>query len=129
MLAKALSLSSQSISFSEISWSTICLFSLIFLALRVQLTIFIFQNLGMHSTWNVFRGESKESSDMIFTTHTEHMIQFKTNVRVMLANKTSNNDDCDLRIKGSWSKGNCTISTGDSSTVVAQVVFLPLYIV
>ncbi|MFS7926461.1 putative tubby-like protein [Helianthus anomalus] len=79
------------------------------------------KNLGMHSTWNVFRGESKESSDMIFTTHTENMIQFKTNVRVMLANKTSNNDGCDLRIKGSWSKGNCTISMGDSSTVMHKL--------
>uniref|UniRef100_A0A251SVZ6 Putative tubby C-terminal-like domain-containing protein n=1 Tax=Helianthus annuus TaxID=4232 RepID=A0A251SVZ6_HELAN len=40
---------------------------------------------------------------------------------VMLTNKTSNNDGCDLRIKGSWSKGNCTIYMGDSSTVVAQM--------
>ncbi|KAJ0672733.1 putative tubby-like protein [Helianthus annuus] len=79
------------------------------------------KNLSMHSRWNVFRGESKESSDMLFTTNTKHMIHFKTNVSVMLANKMSDKDDCDLRIKGSLSKGNCTIYMGDSSTAVAQM--------
>ncbi|KAI3703343.1 hypothetical protein L1987_73339 [Smallanthus sonchifolius] len=79
------------------------------------------KKLTMHSRWNVYRGESKADSDMIFSTKNEHMIQFKTNVSVMLANKTSNNDDCDMRIKGSWSKGNCTIYMGDSSTTIAQM--------
>ncbi|KAI7744746.1 hypothetical protein M8C21_016881 [Ambrosia artemisiifolia] len=49
------------------------------------------------------------------------MIQFKTNISMKLANKMSNNDDCDLRIKGSWLKGNCTIYMGDSSKVVAEM--------
>ncbi|KAI3703342.1 hypothetical protein L1987_73338 [Smallanthus sonchifolius] len=79
------------------------------------------KNLTMHSRWNVYRGESIADSDMIFSTQTEHMIQFKTNVSVMLANKASSNDDCDMRIKGSWSKGNCTIYMGDSSTTIAQM--------
>ncbi|KAI7744743.1 hypothetical protein M8C21_016878 [Ambrosia artemisiifolia] len=79
------------------------------------------KKLTMHGRWNAFRGESKASSDMIFTTNTEHMIQFKTNISMKLANKMSNDDDCDLRIKGSWSKGNCTIYMGDSSIVVAEM--------
>ncbi|KAI3829008.1 hypothetical protein L1987_03121 [Smallanthus sonchifolius] len=79
------------------------------------------KSFSMHSRWNVFKGESKADSDMIFSTKTEHMIQFKTNVSMILANKKNNSDDCDLRIKGSWSKGNFTIYMGDSSTAIAQM--------
>ncbi|XP_076904322.1 protein LURP-one-related 15-like [Bidens hawaiensis] len=77
--------------------------------------------LTMHGTWNAFRGDSKADSDIIFSAKTENVIQFKTNVSVTLANKMSSNDDCDLRIKGSWSKGNCTIYMRDSSTAIAQM--------
>ncbi|XP_076884330.1 protein LURP-one-related 10-like [Bidens hawaiensis] len=77
--------------------------------------------LTMHGRWNAFRGDSKADSDIIFSAKTEHVIQFKTNVSVTLANKMSSNNDCDLRIKGSWSKGNCTIYMGDSSTAIAQM--------
>ncbi|KAI3703338.1 hypothetical protein L1987_73334 [Smallanthus sonchifolius] len=66
------------------------------------------------------KGESKADSDMIFSAKTEHMIQFKTNVSMTLANKKNYSDDCDLRLKGSWSKKNCTIYMGDSSIAIAQ---------
>ncbi|XP_076904502.1 protein LURP-one-related 15-like [Bidens hawaiensis] len=72
----------------------------------------------MHGTGNVFKGESKYDSDMIFTTKSEHLIQFKLNVSVTLANNTSS---CDMRIKGNWAKGNITIYMGDSSTAIAQM--------
>ncbi|KAL7590293.1 hypothetical protein Lser_V15G39667 [Lactuca serriola] len=74
-----------------------------------------------HDRWNVFRGDSKSKSDMVFTTKTPHVIQSKTNVHVFLANKTSSKDVCDFKIKGSWSKRNCTISMGDTSTTIAQM--------
>ncbi|XP_076944081.1 protein LURP-one-related 15-like [Bidens hawaiensis] len=74
--------------------------------------------LSMHGTWNVFKGESKNDSDMIFTTKSEHLIQFKLNVSVTLANNTSS---CYMRIKGNWAKGNITIYMGDSSTAIAQM--------
>ncbi|KAI3829007.1 hypothetical protein L1987_03120 [Smallanthus sonchifolius] len=79
------------------------------------------KNMSMHSAWNIFKGESKADSDMIFSTKAEHMMQFKINFSVKLANKRNNNNDCDLRIKGSWSKKNCTIYMGDSSTAIAQM--------
>ncbi|KAK1418936.1 hypothetical protein QVD17_28089 [Tagetes erecta] len=80
------------------------------------------KNMSMHSRWNVYKGESHADSDILFSTKSEHVIHFKTNVCVMLANKTGVvNDHCDLRIKGSWSMGNCTIYMGDSSTVIAQM--------
>ncbi|KAF5775219.1 putative tubby-like protein [Helianthus annuus] len=74
-----------------------------------------------HSRWNVFKGESKSDSDMIFTAKNENMIQLKTNISMMLANKMRSNDVCDLRIKGSWSKGNFTIYRGNSSSEMARI--------
>ncbi|XP_076904200.1 protein LURP-one-related 10-like [Bidens hawaiensis] len=79
------------------------------------------KHLTMHGRWNAFRGDSKANSDIIFSAKTEHVIQFKTNVSVTLTNKMGGNDNCDLRIKGSWSKGNCTIFMGDSSIAIAQM--------
>ncbi|KAI3781396.1 hypothetical protein L2E82_11410 [Cichorium intybus] len=74
-----------------------------------------------HDRWNIFRGDSKSKSDIIFTTKTPHMIQFKTCVHVFLANKTSSKGVCDFKIQGSWSKRNCTIFKGDTSTTIAQM--------
>ncbi|KAJ0665317.1 putative tubby-like protein [Helianthus annuus] len=72
------------------------------------------KNLTMHKQWEAFRGDSNASSNMIFNTKTENLIQFKTRtVSVMLANKSNSNNDCDLKIEGSWKKKNFTI--GDSS--------------
>ncbi|KAK1418935.1 hypothetical protein QVD17_28088 [Tagetes erecta] len=77
---------------------------------------------SMHSRWNVFKGESKADSDILFSTKNENMMQLKMNVCVMLANKAGVvSDHCDLRIKGSWSKGNFSIYIGDSSTAIAQI--------
>ncbi|KAL7590292.1 hypothetical protein Lser_V15G39666 [Lactuca serriola] len=74
-----------------------------------------------HDRWNVFRGDSKSKSDMVFTTKTPHVFQSKTNVHVFLANKTGSKDVCDFKITGSWSKKNCTIYMGETSTTIAQV--------
>ncbi|XP_076904191.1 protein LURP-one-related 10-like [Bidens hawaiensis] len=73
--------------------------------------------MSVHKQWVAFRGESIADSDMIFRTKKEHMIQFKTHViSVLLAD----NDDCGLKIEGSWKKRNYTI--GDSSTpILAQM--------
>ncbi|KAI3781384.1 hypothetical protein L2E82_11397 [Cichorium intybus] len=73
-----------------------------------------------HNRWNVFRDESKSKSDLIFSTKTPHMIQSETILHVFLANKTSSKDVCDFKIKGSWSKRNCTFYMGDTSTTIAQ---------
>ncbi|CAH1450599.1 unnamed protein product [Lactuca virosa] len=74
-----------------------------------------------HHRWNVFRGDSKSKSDIIFSTKTPNMIQMKTNVHVFLANKTSSKHVCDFKIKGSWYNRNCTIFVGDTSTPIAQM--------
>ncbi|XP_024965872.1 protein LURP-one-related 10-like [Cynara cardunculus var. scolymus] len=80
------------------------------------------KNMSGHDGWNVFRGDSKADPDMIFSTKTPHMIQFKeTNVNVFMANKMSSKNGCDFNIKGSWAKRKCTVCVGDSSTTVAQM--------
>ncbi|KAL4572575.1 hypothetical protein LXL04_019355 [Taraxacum kok-saghyz] len=74
-----------------------------------------------HDRWNVFKGDSKSESDIIFNTKTPHVVQFKTSVQVFLANKASNKDGCDFKMEGSWSKKNCTINMGDTSATIAQM--------
>ncbi|KAJ0681312.1 putative tubby-like protein [Helianthus annuus] len=81
------------------------------------------KNMTAHSRWNVFRGQSKADSDMIFSTATNDIIQHRyTHVNISLANKRSGSNDCDFQIKGCWSDRNCTIYMGDSSTtIIAQM--------
>ncbi|CAI9298915.1 unnamed protein product [Lactuca saligna] len=83
------------------------------------------KTMSEHDRWNVFMGDSKSTSDMIFTTKSHHVIQFKTNVHVFLANQTGSKNICDFKITGSWSKKNCTIYMGDTSTTIAQVNKMP----
>ncbi|KAD3067606.1 hypothetical protein E3N88_35486 [Mikania micrantha] len=77
--------------------------------------------MSVHDRWNVYKGESNNGQDIIFSIASNHMIQFKTHLKVFLANKTSGGDECDFTIKGKWSKKNCKIYMGNSSTVIAQM--------
>ncbi|XP_052622872.1 protein LURP-one-related 10 isoform X2 [Lactuca sativa] len=80
------------------------------------------KSMTVHDGWYVFRGDSRSKSDMIFTTKKPRMIQlFKSDVNVFLANKTCSKNVCDFKVKGSWSKRNCTIYMGDTSTTIAQM--------
>lgn len=74
----------------------------------------------MHSTWKVYRGDSNDSRDLVFTVQRSSLFQFKTQLDVFLASNISK-DKRDFKIKGSWSENSCTISAGKSSTVIAQV--------
>ncbi|XP_076936510.1 protein LURP-one-related 15-like [Bidens hawaiensis] len=79
--------------------------------------------ISQHNRWKVYRGDSRSNNNLIFSTKQPNMIQFKTSLQVFLENKTSGNDACDFKIKGSWSKRKCKIYTGDSysSTTIAQM--------
>ncbi|XP_023737759.1 protein LURP-one-related 10 [Lactuca sativa] len=80
------------------------------------------KSMTAHDGWYVFRGDSESKSDMIFTTKKHCVIQlFKSDVNVFLANKTSSKNVCDFKVEGSWSKRNCTIYMGDTSTTIAQM--------
>ncbi|KAJ0088391.1 hypothetical protein Patl1_31480 [Pistacia atlantica] len=73
-----------------------------------------------HDRWQVFRGESKEPSDLIFTAKRSSMFQLKTKLDVFLASNTKE-DVCDFKVKGSWSERSCVIHAGDSSAILAQM--------
>ncbi|KAJ0088389.1 hypothetical protein Patl1_31486 [Pistacia atlantica] len=73
-----------------------------------------------HDRWQVFRGESTEPGDLIFTVKRSSMFQLKTKLDVFLANNTKENV-CDFKVKGSWLERSCVIYAGDSSTIVAQM--------
>lgn len=70
--------------------------------------------------WQVFRGDSKESRDLIFSAKRSSGFQLKTTLHVFLANNTTENAR-DFKIKGSWLQRSCVIYAGKSSTIIAQV--------
>lgn len=76
--------------------------------------------MSMHSTWKVYRGDSKDSRDLLFTVRKSSLFQFKTQLDVFLASNTSK-DNRDFKIKGSWFEKSCTIYAGKSSNVIAQM--------
>ncbi|KAK2647481.1 hypothetical protein Ddye_014970 [Dipteronia dyeriana] len=73
-----------------------------------------------HDRWQVFRGESTDSKDLIFTAKRSSMFQLKTKLDVFLANNTKE-DVCDFKVKGSWFERSCVVYAGESDTIVAQM--------
>ncbi|KAK1351536.1 Tubby structurally-related protein [Heracleum sosnowskyi] len=78
--------------------------------------------MSMHSTWKVYRGDSNDSNDLLFTVQKSSLFQskFKTQLDVFLASNTSN-DNSDFKIKGGRFEKSYTIYAGNSSTVIAQM--------
>ncbi|KAH0995176.1 hypothetical protein GBA52_019040 [Prunus armeniaca] len=76
--------------------------------------------ISAHERWQVFRGKSTKSRDLIFSTKRSSMVQFKTKLDVFLAHNTTEKVP-DFKVKGSWSEKSCVIYAGDDSTIVAQM--------
>lgn len=81
--------------------------------------------MSRHHRWQVFRGESTETRDLIFSAKISSLWSFKsTELDVFLATNTRE-DVCDFRIvEGSsrlFEPSSCTIYAGKSSAVVAQM--------
>ncbi|KAE8668653.1 Protein LURP-one-related 15 [Hibiscus syriacus] len=74
----------------------------------------------VHDRWQVFRGESTEDKDLIFTVKRSSMIQFKTKLHVFLASNPKE-DVSDFRVEGSWLERSCTVYSGESNTILAQM--------
>ncbi|KAF5471467.1 hypothetical protein F2P56_008255 [Juglans regia] len=71
--------------------------------------------------WNVYRGESKEPRDLIFTVkRSVSMFQRKAKVHVFLANNTKE-EVCDFMVQGSRAEKSCVVYTGDHTNIVAQM--------
>ncbi|KAK6943224.1 LURP-one-related [Dillenia turbinata] len=76
--------------------------------------------LTAHRRWKVFRGDSSDPKDLLFSAKKASLIQFKTELDVFLATNTKE-EVCDFKVKGSWLERACTIYAGNSSTVIAQM--------
>lgn len=74
-----------------------------------------------HRRWHVYRGESSEAKDLLFTAKKSSFFQLKTELDVFLAANTKE-EKYDFKVKGSWGERSCTIYTGDN-TIIAQVRF------
>lgn len=73
-----------------------------------------------HRRWQVYRGESTEDKDLLFSVKKSHLLQFKTELDVHLAGNTNENA-CDFKVKGSWLERSCTVYLGNTSTIIAQM--------
>lgn len=73
-----------------------------------------------HRRWEVFRGESTDAKDLLFSAKKSSIIQFKTGLDVFLGSNTSENVP-DFKIKGTWKERSCTIYLGESNTIIAQM--------
>nr|GLL24381.1 protein LURP-one-related 15-like [Ipomoea trifida] len=70
--------------------------------------------------WKVYRGESKEEKDLIFSARTSSAFQFTTNLDVFLAGNTSE-QICDYKMKTSYAQSTCDIYVKPSSTLIAEM--------
>ena len=78
------------------------------------------QVLSLHRRWEVYRGDSTDSKDILFTVKKSHILQLKTELEVFLPSNTSERH-YDFKLKGSWFEKACTIYAGNHSNVIAQV--------
>ncbi|XVF29657.1 hypothetical protein REPUB_Repub15cG0141000 [Reevesia pubescens] len=76
--------------------------------------------MSVHDRWQVFRGDSTDSSDLIFSVKLSSIFQLKTKFDVFLANNIKE-DVCDFNVKGRDFGISCVIYAGESSTIVAQM--------
>ncbi|KAL2548911.1 Protein LURP-one-related 15 [Forsythia ovata] len=78
------------------------------------------KKLTNHSRWQVFRGESTDEKDLIFSVKRSSMFQIHSKLDVFLASNTSE-EYCDFKVKGTHSDSSCDIFAGNSSTPIAQM--------
>ncbi|MED6162771.1 hypothetical protein PIB30_073690 [Stylosanthes scabra] len=73
-----------------------------------------------HDRWQVFRGDSSDLKDLVFSVKRSSFFQLKTKLDVFLAHNTEEKV-CDFKVKGSWFERSCVIYAGESLNIVAQV--------
>ena len=68
----------------------------------------------------MFRGDSTNASDLLFTVKRSTLMQLRTELDVFLAGNTAQ-QACDFRMKGSYFDRNCVFYLGNSDVMIAQV--------
>jgi hypothetical protein len=81
-----------------------------------------------HGRWEVFRGESIEQKDLLFSVKQSSLFQLvSSKLHVFLPSNTTESVP-DFRIEGAFIDSSCTIYLGNSNTIVAQVSSKPILI-
>ncbi|KAJ6871529.1 hypothetical protein NC652_037015 [Populus alba x Populus x berolinensis] len=81
-----------------------------------------------HGRWEVFRGESTEQKDLLFSVKQSSLFQLvSSKLHVFLPSNTTESVP-DFRIEGAFIDSSCTIYLGNSNTIVAQVSSKPVFI-
>ncbi|CAL9207493.1 unnamed protein product [Musa hybrid cultivar] len=75
---------------------------------------------SVHDRWQVFKGDSSDPKDLLFSVRRSSALQSKTELDVFLAANTEE-EVCDFKIKGSFRNRSCTVYKGDYSMVIAQM--------
>ncbi|WOL16616.1 protein LURP-one-related 15-like isoform X2 [Canna indica] len=76
--------------------------------------------LSAHRRWQVFRGESTDKKDALFSVKKSRLLQFTTELNVKMAcNKGKH--VCDFKIRGTHFERACTIYLGKSNCIIAQM--------
>uniref|UniRef100_A0A6N2KG36 Protein LURP-one-related 15 n=1 Tax=Salix viminalis TaxID=40686 RepID=A0A6N2KG36_SALVM len=76
--------------------------------------------MSLHQTWEVYRGESDEEKDKLFTVEKSKLFQLKTELDVFLANHNEG-ELPDFKVRGEFGESACSVLLGDSNTVLAQM--------
>ncbi|TVT97926.1 hypothetical protein EJB05_56797 [Eragrostis curvula] len=80
---------------------------------------------SLHNRWEVFRGDSYNDGDLLFTAKTTSVLQlFKTEMDIFLASNTAM-EVCDFKMKGSFKERSCVFYLGNTNTMIAQVFSMP----
>ncbi|KAM5560604.1 hypothetical protein ABKV19_021654 [Rosa sericea] len=75
--------------------------------------------ISIHRRWEVYRGDSSSSKDLLFSAKKSGLVQFKTELDVFLATNTKE-DQHDFKVKGSFRDKACTIYSKDN-TIIGQM--------
>ncbi|KAI3958068.1 hypothetical protein MKW98_020710 [Papaver atlanticum] len=70
--------------------------------------------------WKVYRGDSKESRDLLFSVKKSQYLQCKIQLDVFLASNTTE-DICDFKIKQTYNMKSCVIYRGKSDNIIAEM--------
>ncbi|KAL6132989.1 hypothetical protein ACLB2K_065226 [Fragaria x ananassa] len=75
-----------------------------------------------HHRWEVYRGDSTDSRNLVFSVKKSSVVQWKTNLHVFLANNEEESAP-DFKVKGSWFEQSCVVYAGksNSSNILAQM--------
>ncbi|KAI3927109.1 hypothetical protein MKX01_029877 [Papaver californicum] len=74
-----------------------------------------------HQRWKVYRGDSSDLKDLLFTVKKSHYLQFKIELNVFLASNATE-QACDFMVKQNLSEKSCVIYRGNSDiNIIAEM--------